>query len=69
MGTKYADDGEEAQHETAIESLANETHRPVSEIRPPYDRAFHACRTARVRDCLSVCATRRTRKALLGSRS
>jgi hypothetical protein len=53
MGTNYADDGEEAQHEAAIESLANETHRPVSEIRPPYDRAFHACWTGRAFRTLS----------------
>jgi len=70
MGTNYADDGEEAQHEAAIESLANETHRPVSEIRPHYDRTFSRLQDgARVRDFLSVCATRRTREALRGSRS
>ncbi len=53
MGTNYADDGEKAQHETANESLANETHRPVSEIRPSYDRAFHACRIGRAFGTLS----------------
>ena len=65
MGTNDASEKEAALIESAIEALASELHRPVSEIKPHYEREISHLRDgARVRDFLSVCATRRTREAL-----
>jgi hypothetical protein len=68
MGTIYASDVEAALHEAAIDSLASEMHRPVAEIKPQYERELVRLQDgARVRDFLSVCATRHLREALRGS--
>jgi hypothetical protein len=65
MGTSYTSASEEALHESAIEALANEMHRPIAEIKRHYEREFTRLQDgARLRDFLSVCATRRTREAL-----
>lgn len=61
----YANDGEAAQHEAAIDALANEMQRPVAEIKLRYERELvRLMDGARVRDFLSVCATRHLREAL-----
>jgi len=65
MGAKYANAGEKALHEAAIEALAKEMRRSVSEIKQHYEREFSRLKDgARVRDFLSVCATRHTRATL-----
>jgi hypothetical protein len=65
MGTLYATAGEAALHEAAIDALANEMHRPVAEIKTHYEREMAQLQEgAKVRDFLSVCATRRTRETL-----
>src|SRR3974390_2154250 len=56
---------EAAIHAAAIDALANETHRPIAEIKPHYDSALRRLQDgARVRDFLSVCASRHAREAL-----
>jgi hypothetical protein len=65
MGARYASASEEALHESAIEALANEMRRPIAEIKQYYEREFSILEDgARLRDFLSVCATRRTREVL-----
>lgn len=69
MGMTYANATEAAQHEAAIDTLANELHRPAAEIKLYYEREVLALMEgARVRDFLSVCAARRTRESLRGRR-
>jgi hypothetical protein len=68
MATIYASDKEAALHEAAIEGLASEMHRPVTDIKPQYERELARLQDgARVRDFLSVCATRHIRQAMRGS--
>jgi hypothetical protein len=68
MATIYTSDKEAALHEAAIDALASEMHRPVTEIKPQYERELARLQDgARVRDFLSVCATRHIRQALRGS--
>ncbi len=65
MGALYASASEEALHLAAIEALANEMRRPVTEVKQHYEREFLRLQDgARLRDFLSVCATRRTRETL-----
>jgi predicted dienelactone hydrolase len=65
MATMYASESEAALHEAAIDALATEMHRPVAEIKPYYERELSRLMDgARVRDFLSVCATRHLRQAL-----
>ncbi len=69
MGARYPDASEKALHEAAIESLANEMHRPIAEIRMHYEREYERLQDgARLRDFLSVCATRHTRETLRHAR-
>jgi len=69
MGTIiYASEVEAALHEAAIDSLANEMHRPVAEIKPHYERELARLQQgARVREFLSVCASRHIRETLRGT--
>jgi len=68
MGTIYANETEAALHEAATDALASEMRRPVAEIKPHYEREFlRLQKGARVRDFLSVCATRHLRETLRGS--
>lgn len=63
-----ASSSEESLHSAAIEALALEMHRPISEIKPHYDREMRRLRDgARVHEFLSVCAARHTREALRSS--
>ena len=63
--SKYSSPQEAAMHKAAIESLAQETHRPVAEIKSHYEDALMRLQDgARVRDFLSVFASRRAREAL-----
>jgi hypothetical protein len=63
--TRYANAAEAAAHEAAIEALANEMQLPVAQIKLHYEREVsRLLEGARVRDFLSVCASRRTREAL-----
>jgi len=65
MSKVYASDSEAALHEAAIDALAIEFGRPVSEVRSQYERELQRLETgARIRDFLSVCATRHTREVL-----
>ncbi len=65
MGTLYESDVEAALHEAAIDALAGEMHRPAAEIKAYYERELQRLTDgARVRDFLSVCATRHIRQAL-----
>ena len=65
MGGIYANATEAAQHEAAIDALAAEMHRPAEEIKPHYEReVLILLKDARVREFLSLCATRRTRESL-----
>jgi hypothetical protein len=65
METLYASDSEAALHEAAIDALATEMHRPAAEIKPYYEKELARLMAgARVRDFLSVCATRHLRQNL-----
>jgi hypothetical protein len=65
MATLYASESEAALHEAAIDALANEMHRPAAEIKLHYERELTRLMDgARVRDFLSVCATRHLRQNL-----
>jgi len=65
MGTIYASDAEAALHEAAIDALASEMRRPAAEIKTHYERELQRLQKgARVREFLSVCATRHLREAL-----
>jgi hypothetical protein len=68
MGRKDAKAMEADLHEAAIDALASELHRPVAEIKSRYEREIARLQEgARVREFLSVCATRRIRESLRGS--
>jgi hypothetical protein len=70
MGTIYANESEAALHEAAIDALAGEMHRPAAEIKPHYERELQRLSDgARVRDFLSVCATRHLRQTLRTERN
>ncbi len=61
----YSSPKEAAIHAAAIDALAQETHRPIAEIKPHYESALQRLQNgARVRDFLSVCASRHAREAL-----
>jgi len=65
MSTIYANEAEAAMHEAAIDALASEMRRPAAEIKPHYERELLRLQEgARVRDFLSVCASRHLRQAL-----
>lgn len=61
----YASAAEAALHEAAIDALAAELHRPVEEVKPYYEREVQLLlEGARIREFVSVCATRRAREVL-----
>lgn len=65
MGTLYATEQEAALHEAAIDALAGEMQRPAAEIKAQYEKELARLVTgARVREFLSVCATRHLRRTL-----
>jgi hypothetical protein len=65
MSTVYESAKEAALHEAAMDALATEMHRPLQEVKPHYERELGRLQDgARVREFLSVCATRHTREAL-----
>jgi predicted dienelactone hydrolase len=65
MVNSYANESEAALHEAAIDAIANEMHRSAAEIKPFYEKElFRLMDGARVRDFLSVCATRHLRQTL-----
>jgi hypothetical protein len=65
MGEMYASAAEAALHEAAIDALAAELHRPPEEVKRYYEREIMTLlEGARIRDFLSVCATRRTRESM-----
>ncbi len=65
MATIYSNESEAALHEAAIDALANEMHRPAAEIKVHYEKELTRLMDgARVRDFLSVCATRHLRQNL-----
>ena len=69
MGTIYANEAEAALHEAAIDALATEMRRPAAEIKTHYERELMRLQEgARVRDFLSVCASRHLRQALRRSK-
>lgn len=65
MPVMYSSESEAALHEAAIDALANEMHRPAAEIKVHYEvELARLMAGARVRDFLSVCATRHLRQNL-----
>jgi len=65
MAAIYASESEAAMHEAAIDALANEMRRPAAEIKLHYEKELSRLMNgARVRDFLSVCATRHLRQNL-----
>jgi len=63
MGTIYVNEAEAALHEAAIDALAAEMRRPIEEIKTHYERELKRLQEgARVRDFLSVCASRHLRQ-------
>jgi len=65
MASIYSSESEAALHEAAIDALANEMHRPAAEIKVRYEMELSRLMNgARVRDFLSVCATRHLRQSL-----
>jgi hypothetical protein len=64
-GALYENEDERRQHRRAIESVARDVKRPVEEIQPLYEFELAALRQeARVKDFLSVLASRYVRVAL-----
>ncbi len=66
MGKIYVNDAEAAMHEAAIDALASEMNRTAEEIKPHYERELQRLQDggARIREFLSVCATRHLRENL-----
>lgn len=63
MKPKYKNAQEEAVHAAAIQALADELRRPAHEIRQRYETELAVLQEgARIREFLSVCATRHTRE-------
>jgi hypothetical protein len=61
----YDTDDEQRQHWRAMESVARDVKRPIEEIRPLYESELADLRReARVKDFLSVLASRYVRLAL-----
>jgi hypothetical protein len=61
------DSDEPAKHRDAIEALAEELSRPVSEVKDAYESEFARLKQgARVTDYLALFASRRAREALGG---
>ncbi|SPE26551.1 conserved hypothetical protein [Burkholderiales bacterium] len=68
MGTIYVNDAEAALHEAAIDALASEMRRPPAEIKAHYEKELQRLQKgARVREFLSVCATRHLRETFRNS--
>jgi hypothetical protein len=62
-----SDSEEPAKHRDAIEAIAEELSRPVSEVKDAYESEFARLKkTARVTDYLALFASRRAREALIG---
>jgi hypothetical protein len=62
----YDSPDEEALHQHAIQSLANEPNRPVDEVRSIYESAYLRLKPdARITDYLPVLVARRTRDSLM----
>jgi hypothetical protein len=61
--------GEEEASLDVIESLAEETHRPVPEVKPVYEAELRYLKSqARITDYVVLLAVRRAREALLRGR-
>jgi len=57
---------EEALHQQAIQKLADETNRPVDEVRTIYESAYLRLKPhARITDYLALLVARRTRDSLI----
>jgi hypothetical protein len=66
----YNGPGEEEVSLDVIESLAEQTHRPVPEVMPVYEAELrHLKAEARITDYVRLFAVRRTREALLRGRA
>jgi hypothetical protein len=66
----YNGPGEEEVSLDVIESLAEETHRPVPEVKPVYEAELRYLKAeARITDYVVLFAVRRTREALLRRRA
>ena len=62
----YDSPDEEALHQHAIQNLADETNRPVDEVRSIYESAYLRLKPqARITDYLPVLVARRTRDSLM----
>jgi alanine dehydrogenase len=62
-----SDSDEPAKHRDAIEALAEELSRPVSEVKDAYESEFARLKQgARVTDYLALFASRKAREALVG---
>lgn len=67
MDLDRSDSDEPAKHRDAIEALAEELSRPVSEVKDAYESEFARLKQgARVTDYLALFASRRAREALGG---
>lgn len=68
MDLDRSDSDEPAKHREAIEALAEELSRPVSEVKDAYESEFARLKQgARVTDYLALFASRKAREALAGS--
>jgi hypothetical protein len=64
-GTLYETEEERRQHRRAMESVARDVQRPIEEIQPLYEfELAELRREARVKDFLSVLASRYVRLAV-----
>lgn len=65
MDSDRNDSDEPAKHREAIEALAHELSRPVSDVKDAYESEFARLKaTARVTDYLALFASRRAREVL-----
>ena len=65
VGQLYSDNDQEEVSRNAIEALARETARPISEVKEIYEGEFARLRAdARITDYLILFASRRTRDVL-----
>ena len=61
----YDSPDEEALHQHAIRNLADETHRPIDEVKEIYESSYQRLKSdARITDYLAVLVRRRTRYLL-----
>ena len=65
LAALYENEEDRRQHHRAIESVARDVERPVEEVQPLYESQLASLRReARVKDFLSVLASRYVRLAL-----